>query len=142
MMLVDTNVLVYAHNTKAERHKEYSAWLQRLLAGPEPYGVSDHALTAVVRVITDPRLFIEPTPLDIALRYAESIRFQQHAHVVAPGARFWQVFSDMCGKAGVRGKLVPDAYLAALAVEHGCEFVTTDKDFSRFPGLRFRHPLN
>jgi hypothetical protein len=62
--------------------------------------------------------------------------------VVSPGPQFWGIFTRLCLQAGVRGNLVPDAYLAALAIEHGCEVVTTDKDFTRFPGLRWRHPLN
>jgi uncharacterized protein len=142
MMLVDTNVLVYAHNAKAERHREYREWLQNLLTGPEPYAVSDMAVNGVVRLITDKRFFRPPTPVDQALAYADQIRHQQHAHVVNPGARFWTIFADLCRKTNAMGKLVPDAYLAALAIEHGCEFITADKDFRKFPGLRWRHPLN
>jgi uncharacterized protein len=142
MMLVDTNVFVYAHNSKADRHLEYREWLQNVLTGPEPYAVSDFVLNGTVRLITDKRLFRPPTPIDRALAYADQIRHQQHAHVITPGTRFWAIFADLCQKTGAAGKLVPDAYLAALAIEHGCEFVTADKDFRRFPGLRCRHPLN
>lgn len=141
-MLVDTNVLVYAHNSNAEKHLEYRAWLQDLLSGPEPYAVSDFALNGMVRVVTDRRFFRPPTPVDRALAFADQIRHQQHAHVISPGSRFWSIFADLCRRAGAAGKLVPDAYLAALAIEHGCEFVTADKDFRKFPGLRTRHPLN
>jgi uncharacterized protein len=72
----------------------------------------------------------------------DAVRDQPHAHVAGPGTRFWPIFNDLCRKAGASGKLVPGAYLAALAIEHGCEFVSTDRDFRRFPGLRWRHPLN
>jgi toxin-antitoxin system PIN domain toxin len=142
MMLVDTNVMVYAHNSHAERHLEYRGWVENLLAGPEPYAVSDSALNGLVRLITDKRVFRPPTPVDRALGYADQIRHQQHAHVINPGPRFWSIFADLCRKTGAAGKLIPDAYLAALAIEHGCEFVTADRDFGMFPGLRWRHPLN
>jgi uncharacterized protein len=142
MRLVDTNVMIYAHRQEADRHPEYRAWLDMLIAGPEPYAVSDLALNAVIRIATDRRIYSSPTPTEVALIYAEAIRNQPHAHVVSPGAQFWPIFGDLCRKTGVAGKLVPDAYLAALAIEHGCEFITADKDFRRFPGLRWRHPLN
>ncbi len=142
MMLVDANVLVYAHNVNADRHLEYRGWLHEMLAGPEPYAVSDFALNGMVRVITDRRIFSPPTPLPRALAFADEIRNQPHAEVVNPGPRFWPIFTDQCGKAGAVGKLIPDAYLAALAIEHGCELITTDGDFERFPGLRWRHPLD
>ena len=141
MMLVDTNVMIYAHRLDTDQHLEYRAWMDALIAGPEPYAVSDFALNGVIRVVTDRRIYENATPTLIALNYAKTIRDQPHAHVVAPGARFWPIFEDLCRKTGASGKLVPDAYLAALAIEHGCEFVSTDKDFRRFPGLRWRHPL-
>jgi uncharacterized protein len=142
MRLVDTNVMIYAHRQDVDRHPEYRAWLDMLIAGPEPYAVSDLALNAVIRIATDRRIYNSPTPAAVALNYAEAIRDQPHAHVVSPGAQFWPIFTDLCRKTGVAGKLLPDAYLAALAIEHGCEFITADKDFRRFPGLRWRHPLN
>lgn len=142
MMLVDSNVMIYAHRHDTDRHGEYRAWMDELIAGPEPYAVSDFALNAVVRVVTDRRIYKNTTPPQVALNYAEAIRNQPHAHVVSPGASFWLIFRRLCGKVGAAGKLIPDAYLAALAIEHGCEFITADKDFRKFPGLRWRHPLN
>ena len=142
MMLVDTNVMIYAHRREADRHLEYRAWMDALVVGPEPYAVSDFALNGVIRIVTDRRIQQNATPTQVALDYAESIREQPHAHVVSPGAGFWSIFRGLCQKAGAAGKLVPDAYLAALAIEHGCEFITADRDFGKFPGLRWRHPLN
>ena len=142
MMLVDTNVMIYAHRLDSDRHAEYRAWIDALIAGPEPYAVSDFALNGVIRIVTDRRIYENATPTQVALNYAEVIRDQPHAQVVDPGAQFWRIFTDLCRKAGASGKLVPDAYLAALAIEHGCEFVSTDRDVRRFPGLRWRHPLN
>ena len=143
MMLVDTNVMVYAHRRDAERHPEYRDWMRALINGPEPYAVADFAVLGMVRVVTDRRFYREvASTITDALAFADEIRNQPHAHVISPGPKFWSIFSNLCRQAEAGGKLVPDAYLAALALEHGCEVVTTDKDFRRFPGLRWRHPLN
>jgi len=143
MMLVDTNVLIYAHRRNADRHKEYRDWLTGLIAGPEPYAVSDFAVTGMIRVVTDRRIYKDDTStIEEAISFATEIRDQPHAMVVSPGSRFWPIFTGLCRSASAAGKVVPDAYLAALAIEHGCEFITTDTDFTKFPGLRWRHPLN
>jgi len=141
-MLADTNVLIYAFNDKADRHAEYRAWLSELINGPEPYAVSDLALTGFVRVVTNARIFKPAAPIERAMAFASDFRSQPHAEVVNPGGRFWSIFTDMCNLAKASGKLVPDAYLAALAIERGCELITTNQDFGRFPGLRWRHPLD
>lgn len=142
MLLMDTNVLVYAFWRDAERHEEYRDWLLATINSPEPYAVSDHALTAMFRIVTNRRIYKTPASTGEALEFAELIREQPQALVVAPGARFWSIFAELCDQASVQGDLVPDAYLAALAIENACEFVTADGDFARFPGLRWRHPLN
>jgi len=143
MMLVDTNVLIYAHRRDAQRHPEYRDWVRTMINGPEPYAVSDFAVTGMVRVVTDRRIYREETStINDALAFADQIRNQPHAQVIGPGAKFWGIFLSLCRQVGAGGKLVPDAYLAALAIEHGCEVITADRDFRRFPGLRWRHPLN
>ncbi len=143
MMLVDTNILIYAHRRDAVRHPEYRDWVRAMINGPEPYAVSDFAVTGMVRVVTDKRFYHEgASTIDEALAFADEIRNQPHAQVIGPGAKFWGIFSSLCRQVGAGGKLIPDAYLAALAIEHGCEVITADKDFRRFPGLRWRHPLN
>lgn len=142
MMLADTNILIYAHRPEADRHAEYLGWVQAMVQGPEIYAVSDFALNATIRVVTNPRIYRTPTPLEHALAFADEIRSQQRAFVVNPGPSFWPIFTELCRTASARGKLVPDAYLAALAIEHGCEFITADRDFVKLPGLRWRHPLD
>lgn len=142
MILLDTNVIINAFWHDAERHEEYRALLLAMINGPEPYAVSDFALTGMIRIVTDRRIYKKPASTSDAVTFAELIREQPQALVVAPGARFWSVFTELCDKVGARAKLVPDAYLAALAIENACEFITADKDFARFPGLRWRHPLN
>ena len=143
MMLVDTNILIYAHRRDAQRHPEYRDWVRAMINGPEPYAVSDFAVTGMIRVVTDKRFYHEwASTIDEALAFADEIRNQPQAQVIDPGAKFWGIFSSLCRQVGAAGKLIPDAYLAALAIEHGCEVITADRDFRRFPGLRWRHPLN
>jgi toxin-antitoxin system PIN domain toxin len=143
MLLMDTNILIYANRHDAERHAEYREWMLGLINGPEPYAVSDFAVAGMVRVITDRRIYKETAAtIEEALAFAAAIREQPHALVVNPGVRFWSIFTDLCRTVGASGKLVPDVVLAALAVEHGCEVVTADKDFRRFTGVRSRPALN
>ena len=104
--------------------------------------MSDLVLSGFVRVTTHPRVFREPTPLESALSFAAEVRDRSNCVVVSPGERHWEIFSRLCREAGAKGNLVRDAYLAALAQEWGCEWITTDRDFARFPGLRWRHPLH
>ncbi|GIW20575.1 MAG: hypothetical protein KatS3mg065_0871 [Chloroflexota bacterium] len=109
--------------------------------GDEPVAVSDLVLSGFVRVVTHPRVFDPPESADAAFAFADAVRAQPAAIRVAPGVRHWSIFTKLCRAAGVRGNLVPDAYLAALAIEIGAELISTDRDFARFPGLRWRHPL-
>jgi toxin-antitoxin system PIN domain toxin len=142
VILTDVNVLVYAFREAAPDHARFRSWLQERVNAREPFGVSDLVLSGVLRVLTHPRVFSPPTPIENALQFVEAVRGQPNCVLLAPGERHWEIFVELCVKAGARGNLVPDAYLAALAIEHGCEFITTDRDFARFPGLRWRHPLD
>lgn len=136
------NVLIYAHREDAPGHASYRSWLEGLLEGPEAYAVSDLVLSGVIRVATHPRVFDPPSTPDQALSFVTSVRDRVNAVLVSPGRRHWSVFVDLCRRSEARGNLVPDAYLAALAIETGSEWVTTDRDYARFPGLRWRHPLS
>jgi len=142
VLLPDVNVLVYAHREDAPRHAEFKAWLARTLAGPTPCAVSDLVLSGFLRVVTHPAVFRPPSPLAAALAFAEEVRTAPAAVTVAPGDRHWEIFVRLCRQAGARANLIPDAFLAALAIETGSDLVTTDRDFTRFPGLRMRHPLD
>ena len=142
MILCDVNVLVYAFRRDTDRHQEYHTWLTDRLTGPENVGVSDLVLSGVIRVATHPRVFAVPSTLKESLTFVEVVRSSPVSIPISPGKRHWDVFRDLCGKASVKGNLVPDAYFAAVAMEAGCEWITTDRDFARFPGLRWRHPLD
>ena len=135
------NVLVFAHREDAPDHAKYRTWLEEAVRSETSYGMSDLALATFVRVVTHPRAFRTPTPLATALTYASALRSQPHCVVVTPGDRHWDLFADLCSRTDARGGLVTDAYFATLAIESGCEWITTDRDYARFPGLRWRHPL-
>ena len=106
----------------------------------EAYGMSDLVLSGYLRVVTHPRIFRTPTPINQALAFARDVREQPNCIVVEPGPRHWDIFARLCRSAGVRGNLIPDAWFAALAIECGCEWITTDRDYARFEGLRWRVP--
>ncbi len=109
--------------------------------GDAVYGMSELVLSSFIRIVTNPQVFNEPTPLAEAVTTAQRLRMQPNCMLVSPGAMQWEIFVRLCREAGAKGGLVADAYLAALAIESGAEWITTDRDFSRFPGLRWRHPL-
>ena len=141
MMLPDVNVLVYAHREDAAYHAACHAWLEGVVNGNESYGLSELVLSGFMRVATHPKVFTRPSSLTDALEFAEQLRGWPNCVPVAPGRRHWDIFQTLCLEAGAKGHLVADAFLAAMAIESGCEWVTTDRDFSRFKGLRWRHPV-
>ena len=141
MIIPDVNVLVYAARTAAPEHLAYRAWLEQALAGAEPVGLSELVLSGVVRVLTNSRVFTEPLSLHDALTYVEALGEQPNVVKLRPGPRHWSLFTSMARTAQCRGNLVADAYHAALVTECGGTWYTTDRDFARFPGLRWRHPL-
>jgi toxin-antitoxin system PIN domain toxin len=141
MVLPDVNVLVYAHREDTANHGAIQAWLEGVVNGDEAYAISDLVLSGFVRVVTHPKVFKRPSSVAEALAFAEQLREQPNCVRVEPGPRHWDLFRRLCVEAGVKGNLVPDAYLAAIAIESGCEWISTDRDFSRFNGLRWRHPL-
>jgi toxin-antitoxin system PIN domain toxin len=140
MVLADVNVLVYAHRRDAPGHLAFRRWLERVMRSDEAYGVSDVVLSGFLRVVTNPRVFKTPSPMTQALAFTRAVREQPNAVRVQPGPRHWDIFTGLCRNAGVRGNLVPDAFFAALAIEAGCEWFTTDRDYARFQGLRWRVP--
>lgn len=141
MILPDVNVLVYAFHEGAPDHRRYRRWLEEAVTSDEPMAVSDLVLSGFVRIATHPRVFSPPAPVGEALAFTAALRSQPNAVPVAPGPRHWEIFARLCRTVNAKGNLVLDAYLAALAIESGSEWISTDRDFSRFPGLRWRHPL-
>jgi toxin-antitoxin system PIN domain toxin len=132
---------LYAHRNDAVDHSRFRAWLDSVVKGPTRYGIAEIVLSGFVRIVTNSRIYDPPTSLDHALEFCEFVREGQSAVIVAPGPRHWQTFARLCVASGAKAGLVADAYLAALAIESDCELITTDRDFAKFPGLRWRHPF-
>jgi uncharacterized protein len=141
VILADVNVLVYAYRAEAVDHASYWRWLDSVANGDEAFALSDIVLSGFLRVVTHPRVFRPPSPIDDALGFTEDLLSQPNCVMIRPGPRHWGLFARLCRDNGAAGNLVLDAYLAALAIEAGCELITTDRDFARFDGLRWRHPL-
>ncbi len=141
MLLVDVNLLVYARREESIRHHEYRQWLEECLGGSEPVGVSELVLSGFLRIVTNHRIYKDPTPMSAAIEFCEVVLAAPAATPVRPGPRHWPLFVDLCSRAGAKGNLVPDAYLAALALEHGATLVTADRGFHRYPDVRVHHPL-
>lgn len=141
MILPDVNVLLYAHRVEAPEHDAYARWLHATVAKAEPFGMSEPVMAGFLRVVTHRKVFKTPTPLERAIEFLEEITAQPNCRVIRPGARHWPIFLSLCRAANATDKLVADAFHAATALEHGCEWVTADADFGRFAGLRWSHPL-
>lgn len=141
MMLPDVNIFIYAFRSDIPQHTQMRDWLNKLVHGEQAFAVSDLVLSAFLRIVTNPKAFKDPESIEDAIDFVEKVRSEPKCVVIAPGPRHWAIFTSLCRQVRARGNLVPDAFLAALAIESGSEFVTTDRDYSRFPGLRWRHPL-
>jgi toxin-antitoxin system PIN domain toxin len=141
VILPDVNVLLYAFRSDSVRHEGYREWLERVVNGDEAYAMSPQVLSSVVRIATHARIFVAPSRREDALSFARVLLEQPTCTVVQPGPRHFSIFEDLCRRAAATGNLVQDAWLAALALESGCEWITTDGDFARFPGLRWRRPF-
>jgi toxin-antitoxin system PIN domain toxin len=142
MRCVDVNVLVYAHRPEAERSDDFRAWLDAARSADEPLALIDQVLAGFVRVVTHHAIFRDPTPLDVALDFVDVLRASPASVRVAPGERHWSIFERLCRATGARDNQVPDAFLAAIAVEHGATWWSADRGFARFADLRWHHPLD
>jgi len=142
VIVCDVNVLVNAYRTEALEFRRYAAWLREAVSSEQAFGVSELVLSRFLRVVTHQRAMTTPAPVESALAFAAALREQPNSVILAPGPRHWGIFERLCREAGATGNLVPDAYLAALAIEHGAELITADRDFARFAGVRWRHPFD
>jgi toxin-antitoxin system PIN domain toxin len=140
MILADANVLIYAFRGDSPHHNVCKPWLNELVTGDARFGVSPLALSALVRITTNSRAFQQPSTLVDALGFCEDLMNQPHCEIVDPGERHWAIFQRLCLETDTRGRRVTDAWFAALAIEHGCTWITFDRDFARFPGLERRQP--
>jgi uncharacterized protein len=141
VILVDANILLYAEDSLNPYHERARGWLDEQLSGSSPVCLTWMVLNAFIRIGTNPRVFEHPLLLDQAISRVQAWLDQPCTLVIRPTERHWSVFQEMLVTGQASGNLVPDAHLAALAVEHGCELYSSDSDFSRFPKLKWRNPL-
>ncbi len=142
MLLADVNVLIYAHRLESPRSMETRAWLTGALAGDEPFGGSEFVLSGFLRIVTNHRVYREPTPPDRALEFCETVLAAPPRFRFGPAPGTGRSSPRCAAGSGARANLVPDAFLAALAIEHGATWVTTDRGFAWFPGLRWQALLD
>lgn len=141
MMLMDVNVLVYAHREDVKNHGAFRDWLESVINSHTAYGVSELVLSGFIRVVTHPKVFETPSSLPVAIAFTEQLRSAEHAIRLAPGSHHWDLFLRCIQSICAQGNAIADAYHAALALEWDCDWITTDKRFRCFKGLRVRHPL-
>jgi uncharacterized protein len=141
VILVDANLLLYAYHTRAEQHEKSRAWLQAVLSGSDLVRFAWLTLWAFLRISTSHRVFDRPLSTSEAEAAISSWLAQPVAGILEPGERHWEILRGIVRVGQTTGPLVMDAVLAAIAIEHGATICTTDRDFSRFSGLKWRNPL-
>ncbi len=142
MTLWDVNLLLHAAKPQSPHHARCRNLLQRLVDGDDHFAVSPHVLAAVVRIATNPKVFSPPATSGAALGFCRALLEHPRAVTLTPGTRHWSIFEDLIGSLKLRGADTTDAWLAALAIEHGCEWWSADVGFGRFRALRWHNPLD
>jgi len=141
VILVDANLLIYAHVSTFPQHERARTWLDGRLSGVAPVGLPWPSILAFLRLTTNPRVFERPEPMADAWRQAVSWLEAERVWVPQPTERHAEILGELLAAPGIHANLVPDAHLAALAIEHGLILCSTDGDFARFAGLRWENPL-
>lgn len=141
MILCDANLLLYAYDQSSPLHAKSRRWLEATLSADKPVGFAWVTLLAFLRISTNARAVANPLMLAQATTTVASWLELPSVTVPAPGARHWEIFERILRGAQAKGPLVMDAHLAALAIEHGAELASADRDFARFEGLRLVNPL-
>jgi toxin-antitoxin system PIN domain toxin len=140
VILIDANLLLYAYDSASPKHEHARRWLEGAFAGPHPVRMAWVTILAFLRIGTNPRLS-RVISLPEAISIVDDWFAQPNFSLLTPGDRHWSILSNLLSEAQARGPLAMDAHLAALAIEHGATLFTADRDFSRFPGLKYSNPL-
>ena len=141
MILVDANLLLHAHNRSAPEHAAARAWFEQALSGPDRIGVPWPSILAFVRLASNPVVFRQPITPAAAWQVVRQWLRQENVWIPTPGTTNGEIFESLLADAQVTSRMVPDAHLAALAIEHGLTLCSTDGDFARFASLRWNNPL-
>lgn len=142
VLFVDVNVLIYAHRPESPDHVDYKDWLETARRAREPLGVADVVLSGFLRIVTNPKVFREPTPIGPVLEFVDQIRSSPSYLRATPSSHLWDIFGRLATMTNARGGAVPDAYLAASAIDLNATLVTADRGFARYKGLDWAHPLD
>jgi toxin-antitoxin system PIN domain toxin len=140
VILPDVNVLVYAFRSDSPFHSVCKPWIEAVVASDARFGMSPLALNALVRITTNASFYKNPSSIEEAFDFCDRLLSEPLCETVEPGERHWGIFHRLCVETRVRGPRITDAWFAALAIEHGCTWITCDRDFARFPGLDWREP--
>jgi toxin-antitoxin system PIN domain toxin len=140
VILPDVNVLIYAFRSDTTQHALCKQWLDGIIAADAHFGISPLTLSAVARITTNPRIFRQPSSLEDVFSYSDNLLNQPLCEIMTPGERHWSIFKDICVSTGTRAARIADAWFAALAIEHGCTWITFDRDYARFPKLKWQSP--
>lgn len=141
MILVDTNLLLYAEDSRSPHHEAARTWWDEQLSGSAPLGLCWPVLTAFIRIGTNPRLHRRPLTLQEAVERVQSWLDQPCVQLIHSTDQHWSIFQKMMRAGNATANLVSDAHIAALAVEHNCVLYSTDHDFARFHGLKWKNPI-
>jgi toxin-antitoxin system PIN domain toxin len=141
VIVLDANVLLYAYDATSQHHSAAGAWLRRVFSGPELIGLPWQVVWAFLRLSTNSRIFVNCLSMAQAVGIVQQWMDSKQVRLLSPGERHWSLLQKILIEGQVRGPLVTDAELAALTIEHGGVLYTTDRDFARFPGLRWVNPL-
>jgi toxin-antitoxin system PIN domain toxin len=141
VILPDVNLLVYAYTGGAPQHARARAWWEGLLDSSEPVGLPWAVTCGFIRLMTHPAVLETPIAPTQAISHVQAWLDRPQVETLDPGPRHLELLRTLLGAAGIGGNLTTDAHLAALAIEHQCDLHSTDADFARFPGLRWRNPL-
>jgi len=136
VILIDANLLLYACNETAPQHAVARKWLDETITSGEPVRFAWSTLNTFLRIVTHRSIFPRPMNLEEAIHIVDELLRRPSVAVLDPAERYWSIFAPLVVQSQARGDLIPDAHLAALAIEHGATLCTTDKDFTRFDGLR------
>jgi len=142
VIVVDANLLIYSYDLDSAHHKKSLSWLEELLSGVEAVGLPWQSVSAFLRVITNRRLSGMRVTLEQAVQVVDEWLQQPNVQILVPADQHWSVLRQMILEGRASGPLVSDAEIAAITIEHGAVLHTTDRDFARFPGLRWKNPLS
>jgi uncharacterized protein len=140
MIALDVNILLYSMRSDLPQHRAVSDWLESVRAGRQPVALFPPVLVGLIRIATNPRIFVNPSPASAVINFSHALLTTPGFEVLPTTERVLALTMALCEQSDAKGNLVQDAFLAAHAMEHGCVWITTDRDFSRFPALNWLLP--